>query len=64
MSGDAKTLGVAVGAINSASQAAVTSTITATAVLTQVAVTASAAVVLLNEIRQDLVKAGIITGAA
>ena len=63
MSGPTKAIGVAMGGISSASQAAVTSTITSTAVLTQVAATASASVTLLNQIRQDLIAAGIIVGS-
>lgn len=64
MSTDPKTLGVAVGDIASASQAAVTATITTTAVLTQVATQASANTTLLNQLRKDLVSAGVIKGSA
>ena len=64
MSTDPKALGVAMGDIASSSQAAVSATITSTAVLTQVATQASANTTLLNQIRQDLIAAGIIKGSA
>jgi len=64
MSTGAKALGVAMGGIASSSQAAVSSTITATAVLTQVATQSAANTLLLNQLRQDLIAAGIIKGSA
>jgi hypothetical protein len=48
----------------SASQAAVATTVTATKVTTQIAVDLAAAIVLVNQLRSELVTLGIISGEA
>ena len=64
MSTGPKALGVAMGGIASASQAAVSATTTTTATTTALETDLDAVRVLVNQLRQDLVSAGIITGSA
>lgn len=64
MSGPTKTIGVALGGISSASQAACAATTTTTATTTALQTDLDAVRVLVNQLRQDLIAAGIITGAA
>ena len=64
MSTSPKTLGVAVGTIASASQAVVASASTTSATTTELQTDMNAVIVLVNQLRKDLISAGIITGAA
>lgn len=64
MSTATKALGVALGGIASSSQAAVTGTTTATATTTALAADVVLLTTLANQLRSDLIKAGIIKGSA
>lgn len=64
MSTNPKALGVAMGGIASSSQAAVTTSVTTTRTTANLDATCDDIIVLVNQIRQDLISAGIITGSA
>ena len=63
MASDAKTIGVALGEVSGANQAAVTGTVTTTATTATLAADVVSLTTLVNEIRQALINTNIIKGA-